>query len=59
MGNELACHVTVRQKSDASWYYVLVVDGETGSQSGPYKTEEEAQTAGEKELADLDLDTDE
>ncbi|MGO4451888.1 hypothetical protein AB4Y96_23460 [Phyllobacterium sp. TAF24] len=59
MSNEQICHVAVSQKNDTSWYYVLVVDGEAGPQIGPYKTEQEAQTAGEKELADLDLSTDE
>ncbi|MBA8901382.1 MULTISPECIES: hypothetical protein [unclassified Phyllobacterium] len=59
MSNEQICHVAVSQKNDTSWYYVLVVDGEAGPQIGPYKTEREAQTAGEKELADLDLSADE
>jgi hypothetical protein len=59
MSNEQICHVTVRQKNDTSWYYVLTVDGEAGPQIGPYKSEQEAQAAGEKELADLDLSTDE
>jgi hypothetical protein len=59
MSNEQTCHVAVSQKNDTSWYYVLVIDGDAGPQIGPYRTEQEARSAGEKELADLDLGADE
>lgn len=59
MTSEQTCLVQAHQKSDGNWYYVLVIDGETGAVSGPHDTEEDARTAGERELRELGMLEDE
>lgn len=58
MTNQQICAIQTHQKSDGKWYYVIVVDGETGVLMGPHDTEEEAIAAGEKDLDDLGLKDD-
>ncbi len=53
MTNEQRCFVQTDQKSDGKWYYVIVIDGETGVLMGPHDTEDEALAAGQQELENL------
>jgi len=55
MSNEQTCSIQTHRKNDGKWYYVVVIDGETGVLMGPHDTEEEAIAAGQKDLDDLDI----
>ncbi|EJN05565.1 hypothetical protein [Phyllobacterium sp. YR531] len=59
MSNDQRCCVQTDKKSDGKWYYVVVVDGETGVLMGPHDTEDEALAAGQKELENLGICDDE
>lgn len=55
MSNEQTCSIQTHQKSDGKWYYVVVINGDTGVLMGPHDTEEEAIDAGRKDLDDLGI----
>ncbi|MHC1547564.1 hypothetical protein [Phyllobacterium sp. K27] len=56
---EQRCYIQADKKSDDKWYYVVVVDGETGVLMGPHDTEDEALAAGRKDLENLGICDDE
>jgi hypothetical protein len=59
MTSEQRCYVQTDKKSDGKWYYVVVIDGETGALMGPHDTEDQALAAGQKDLENLSINDDE